>query len=104
MIQSIDKSTLGYSAVFNLREDTHLVGTQYSWLGSLFYLGYFFWEYPTSVMLQKLPVGTLMSVTVRRSRNNLLNLDCLLMKRGHTLGVHINVPCRMPEFLQPGCL
>jgi len=65
MIQSIDKSTLGYSAVFNLREETHLVGTQYSWLGSLFYLRYFFWEYPTNLLLQRLPVANYMSVTVR---------------------------------------
>lgn len=43
MLQSIDKTTLSYAAVFNLREDTHLVGTEYSWLGLLFYLGYLFW-------------------------------------------------------------
>lgn len=64
MLQSIDKTTLGYAAVFNLREDTHLVGTQYSWLGSLFYLGYLFWEYPTSLLLQKLPVNKFMAGTV----------------------------------------
>lgn len=39
MLQSIDKTTLSYAAVFNLREDTHLRQTEYSWLGSLFYLG-----------------------------------------------------------------
>lgn len=39
MLQSIDKTTLSYAAVFNLREDTHLKQTEYSWLGSLFYLG-----------------------------------------------------------------
>ncbi|KAF1927940.1 uncharacterized protein M421DRAFT_5606 [Didymella exigua CBS 183.55] len=40
MLQSIDKTTLSYAAVFDLREDTNLVGKEYSWLGSLFYLGY----------------------------------------------------------------
>lgn len=64
MLQSIDKTTLGYAAVFDLREDTHLHGTQYSWLGSLFYLGYLFWEYPTSLLLQRLPVAKFMSGTV----------------------------------------
>jgi MFS family permease len=64
MLQSIDKTTLSYAAVFNLREETHLVGTQYSWLGSLFYLGYLFWEYPTSLMLQRFPVAKFMSATV----------------------------------------
>lgn len=64
MLQSIDKSTLGYAAVFNLQTDTGLVGTQYSWLASLFYVGYFVWEYPTNMLLQKLPVGRFMAGTV----------------------------------------
>ncbi|KAF2753497.1 major facilitator superfamily transporter [Pseudovirgaria hyperparasitica] len=63
-IQSIDKTTLSYAAVFGIREDTHLQGTEYSWAGALFYLGYLFWEYPTNVLLQKLPVGKFMSGTV----------------------------------------
>ncbi|KAI9741647.1 MAG: hypothetical protein M1834_000031 [Cirrosporium novae-zelandiae] len=64
MLQSIDKTTLGYAAVFDLREETHLHGTQYSWLGSIFYLGYLIWEYPTGLLLQKLPVNKFMSATV----------------------------------------
>jgi ACS family allantoate permease-like MFS transporter len=64
MLQSIDKTTLSYAAVFNLREETRLVGTEYSWLGSLFYLGYLFWKYPTSLMLQRFPVAKFMSATV----------------------------------------
>jgi len=64
MLQSIDKTTLGYAAVFDLKEDTHLVGKEYSWLGSVFYLGYLFWEYPTSLLLQKFPVHRYMAATV----------------------------------------
>ncbi|KAH6670419.1 major facilitator superfamily transporter [Halenospora varia] len=64
MLQSIDKSTLGYAAVFDLQKQTHLVGTQYSWLSSLFYVGYFAWEYPTNMLLQRLPVARFMSLTV----------------------------------------
>lgn len=67
MLQAIDKSTLGYAAVFELREDVGLVGTQYSWLSSLFYVGYFVWEYPTNMLLQKFPIGKYMSATVRFS-------------------------------------
>ena len=29
-------------AIFGLNKDTHLHGTQYSWLGSIFYFGYLF--------------------------------------------------------------
>lgn len=62
MLQSIDKTTLSYAAVLNLREDARLIGTQYSW--SLFYLGYLFLEYPISLLLQRFLVGKFMSVTV----------------------------------------
>ncbi|TID24483.1 hypothetical protein E6O75_ATG02848 [Venturia nashicola] len=64
MLQSVDKSTLGYAAVFNLRQDTGLEGNEYSWLGALFYVGYLFWEYPTNLLLQRLPVAKFMSATV----------------------------------------
>lgn len=64
MLQSLDKSTLGYAAVFDLREETHLVSTEYSWLGAIFYLGYLAWEYPTNLLLQRFPVAKFMSFTV----------------------------------------
>ncbi|KAL2848292.1 major facilitator superfamily domain-containing protein [Aspergillus pseudodeflectus] len=35
------KTTLSYAAIFGLEEDLHLKGTKFSWLGALFYLGYF---------------------------------------------------------------
>ena len=40
LVTYIDKATIGYAAVFNLQTDLNLVGTQYSWLGSIFYFGY----------------------------------------------------------------
>lgn len=63
-LQSIDKTTLGYAAVFGLEDDLKLHGTEYSWLGAIFYLGYLVWEFPTNVMLQKLPINHFMSGTV----------------------------------------
>ena len=63
-LQSIDKTTLGYAAVFNLRTDLNLEGTEYSWLGAIFYIGYLVWEFPTNVMLQKFPINYFMSGTV----------------------------------------
>ncbi|KAL1311494.1 hypothetical protein AAFC00_001617 [Neodothiora populina] len=78
MLQSIDKTTLGYAAVFDIREDTHLRGMEYSWLGSIFYLGYLAFEYPFSVLLQKLPVNKVMAGTV-------------------CLGYHSHVPCSCEE-------
>ncbi|KAL2833894.1 major facilitator superfamily transporter [Aspergillus cavernicola] len=63
-LQSIDKTTLSYAAVFGLQDDLHLKGSEYSWLGAIFYLGYLVWEFPTNVMLQKLPINYFMSGTV----------------------------------------
>ncbi|KAK5683438.1 hypothetical protein LTS10_004970 [Elasticomyces elasticus] len=63
-LQSIDKTTLSYAAVFGLREDAHLTGSEFSWLGSIFYLGYMIWEWPTSILLQKFPIAKFLGVTV----------------------------------------
>ncbi|KAF3400167.1 hypothetical protein F1880_008476 [Penicillium rolfsii] len=53
----IDKVILSSASVFGLPEDTHLNGDEYSWLGSIFYIGWLVWEYPTSVLIQRFPVG-----------------------------------------------
>jgi hypothetical protein len=63
-LQSIDKTTLSYAAVFDVRGDLNLVGTEFSWLGAIFYLGYLAWEFPTNVLLQRLPINYFMSSTV----------------------------------------
>lgn len=92
-LQSIDKTTLGYAAVFNLSTELDLHGTQYSWISAIFYLGYLVWEYPTNVLLQKLPINYFMSATVSffyhwlRSRRMLIRL-------GHLMGHRPNVPCK----------
>ncbi|KAJ9092801.1 hypothetical protein QFC21_006677 [Naganishia friedmannii] len=38
LVQQLDKSSVSYAAVFDLREATHLKGQQYSWLTSIVYL------------------------------------------------------------------
>lgn len=37
-LQSLDKTSLSYASVFGLIADTHLVGQQYSWTGSIVYV------------------------------------------------------------------
>ncbi|KAJ5985946.1 hypothetical protein N7522_013142 [Penicillium canescens] len=61
LITYIDKAMLGYSAVFGLKESLNLKGTEYSWLGSMFYFGYLAFEYPTAFAMQKLPVSKWLS-------------------------------------------
>ncbi|KUI53631.1 hypothetical protein VP1G_01042 [Cytospora mali] len=53
----IDKTTLSYAAIFGIREDLDLVGTDYSWLSAMFYFGFLVWAFPTSFLMQRLPVA-----------------------------------------------
>ncbi|KAF4948880.1 hypothetical protein FSARC_13621, partial [Fusarium sarcochroum] len=57
MFNFMDKVILSSAAVFGLREDNHLKGQEYSWVGSVFYLGYFLWTYPTTILIARLPTG-----------------------------------------------
>lgn len=88
-LQSIDKNTLSYAAVFGLQTDVGLKGTEYSWTGAIFYLGYLVWEFPTNVLLQRLPINYFMSGTVSR----LAMIDvALLIPTGCHLGRLSHVP------------
>lgn len=62
--QALDKGTLSFSSIMGIQEDTHLVGQQYSWLGTILYMGVLVGEYPTNVLLQKLPVAKYLSANV----------------------------------------
>ncbi|KAH7309601.1 major facilitator superfamily domain-containing protein [Stachybotrys elegans] len=62
MLNFMDKTILASAAVFGLIEDTHLHGQQYSWVGSIFYVGYLLWEYPTTLLIARLPVGKYLAV------------------------------------------
>ena len=39
----IDKTTLSYAAIFGIKDDLKLEGTEYSWLSSIFYFGFLAW-------------------------------------------------------------
>ncbi|CEP16701.1 hypothetical protein [Parasitella parasitica] len=55
-IQFVDKSTLSISAVLGIVQDTGLTGTQYSWLGSFFYLGFICFQIPNNYFIQKFSI------------------------------------------------
>ncbi|KAK6580535.1 hypothetical protein PZA11_006771 [Diplocarpon coronariae] len=57
----MDKTILSSAAVFGLTEDNHLINSQYSWVSSIFYFGYLFFEYPTTILIQRLPIGKYLS-------------------------------------------
>ncbi|KAF7550317.1 hypothetical protein G7Z17_g5788 [Cylindrodendrum hubeiense] len=53
----LDKNALSFAAVWGLKDDTHLVGQEYSWLGSIFYFGYLFAEFPNLWLMTRVPLG-----------------------------------------------
>ncbi|KAJ5590046.1 hypothetical protein N7450_004018 [Penicillium hetheringtonii] len=61
MLNFMDKTILSSASVFGLSEDTGLVGQQYSWVSSIFYFGYLGWEYPTTILIARLPPAKYMT-------------------------------------------
>ncbi|KAL5048092.1 hypothetical protein BDW71DRAFT_213841 [Aspergillus fruticulosus] len=62
--QQADKTSISVQAVFGIREDTHLVGDQYNWLTTIFYLSYLACEFPGNWAMQKLHTGKFLSVVI----------------------------------------
>ncbi|CDR45916.1 CYFA0S20e01772g1_1 [Cyberlindnera fabianii] len=59
---AVDKVSLGTAAIFGLREDTHLVGQQYSWLSSILFIGSLVGMWPMSLLVQRYRVGKVLSI------------------------------------------
>ncbi|KAG4292641.1 hypothetical protein FPRO06_12129 [Fusarium proliferatum] len=64
VLNYMDKVALSEASIFGIKEDLNLVGQQYSWSSSIFYLGYLVWQYPSSLLMQKLPIGRYFGVLI----------------------------------------
>ncbi|KAI0007421.1 MFS general substrate transporter [Xylariaceae sp. FL0662B] len=60
-IQQTDKTSIGTQATFGLAKDTGLVGQQYSWLTTAFYITYMCFEFPSNIILQRYLMGRTLS-------------------------------------------
>lgn len=56
LIQYLDKSCISYSALWGMRQDVGLHGNQYSWLTTIFYIGYLVAEFPMNALFQRLNI------------------------------------------------
>ncbi|KAL5324874.1 hypothetical protein ACEPPN_005993 [Leptodophora sp. 'Broadleaf-Isolate-01'] len=63
MLQYLDKNSINFASVYGLKAGTHLKGQDYSWLGSIFYFGYLFAQFPAGYFLQRLRIGKVLSLT-----------------------------------------
>ncbi|EXA35910.1 related to DAL5-Allantoate and ureidosuccinate permease [Fusarium oxysporum] len=62
--QQTDKTSLSVQAVFGIREDTGLVGEQFNWLSTIFYLSYLVCEAPGNWLMQKCHTGKFLSIVM----------------------------------------
>ncbi|KAJ5101272.1 hypothetical protein NUU61_003494, partial [Penicillium alfredii] len=63
-LQFLDKLALSQATLFNLREDLNMHGSNYSWTSAVFYFGYFFWSWPSSYIIVRLPIGKYLATSV----------------------------------------
>ncbi|KAL2444305.1 MFS-type transporter cnsL [Exophiala dermatitidis] len=64
ILAAVDKVIISNAAIYGMREDAHLTSDQYSWVGSIFYFGYLVLEYPSAILIQRLPVAKLLAGAV----------------------------------------
>ena len=57
LLFTFDKKTLSFSSVMGIQGDVHLSSNEYAWLGSIFSLGYLVSNFPSAVMIQKVPLS-----------------------------------------------
>ena len=64
LMAAVDKIIISNAAIYGMVEDNHLVGNQFSWIGSIFYFGFLVAEWPGNILIQKLPIRTFYGGTV----------------------------------------
>ena len=64
LMQYLDKTSLGYTAIMGIIEETRLVGNEYSWVSSFFYVGFLVASPLAAVALVRFPVGKVVIVAV----------------------------------------
>lgn len=64
MFYYVDKTTLSYAAIFDIKKDLHLGKSEYSWLSSLFYFGWLAWALPTNLLMQKFPLNKYLAINI----------------------------------------
>jgi sugar phosphate permease len=63
MLQYLDKNAINFASAYGLNAGTGMTPSDYSWLSSIFYFGYLISQFPSSYLLQRLPVGKFLSIT-----------------------------------------
>ncbi|TGJ76829.1 hypothetical protein E0Z10_g10810 [Xylaria hypoxylon] len=62
--QQADKNSVSTQAVFGIREDTGLVGDQFNWLSTGFYISYLVFEAPGNWLMQRVHTGKFLGIVM----------------------------------------
>ncbi|KAK9770817.1 putative Major facilitator superfamily (MFS) profile domain-containing protein [Seiridium cardinale] len=62
VLSAVDKIIISNAALYGMKDDLHLVGQQYSWVGSIFYFGYLVAEFPLVSMMGRFPVAKFLAI------------------------------------------
>ncbi|TVY41098.1 putative transporter [Lachnellula occidentalis] len=63
-LQALDKGTMSFASIMNLPADLHLKGQQYAWLTTCIYIAVLIVEYPTNLLIQRLPIAKYLGVSI----------------------------------------
>ena len=64
MLQNVDCTALGYAAVWGMNSDLHLSTNQYTWIASMLFLGYLFFESIMALIAQHWHTGRVVGTFV----------------------------------------
>ncbi|PMD16828.1 major facilitator superfamily transporter [Hyaloscypha hepaticicola] len=64
LIPTLDKGTMSFASIMGIIKETHLVGTQYSWLTSIIYVIILVVEYPENWIIQRVPIAKWLGLNI----------------------------------------
>ncbi|KAL8377588.1 hypothetical protein RB595_008328 [Gaeumannomyces hyphopodioides] len=63
-LQFMDKTSLTYSSIYGIIQDTHLTGQDFSWATSIFYFGFLVAQYPGMAIIQRFPIAKFLGYNI----------------------------------------
>ncbi|KAF5013094.1 hypothetical protein FDECE_921 [Fusarium decemcellulare] len=63
-MQTLDKGAISFVSIMDFNEDNNLVGQQFSWLTTCIYIAVLVVEYPTDLIIQRVPIGKYLGINI----------------------------------------
>lgn len=63
-MQALDKGTISFVAIMNFNKDNGLIGQQFPWLTTCIYIAVLICEYPTNLIIQRVPIAKYLSFNI----------------------------------------